>query len=139
MLSGDQRDCASLGDLLKTCVNLRLCDQRFKFCPLGQVRCPSAVHALSMAYGMTSFSHCLLHNVSLHDNQVVRQRWVVAGVAGLGVLALPQLPKHRQAEWQTLVRIQGPEAWEVLVAGEGAGSGAWLRPPRAQRRYNSTH
>ncbi len=40
MQSGDQRDCASLGNVLKTCVNLRLCDQRFKFCPLGQVRCP---------------------------------------------------------------------------------------------------
>jgi hypothetical protein len=58
---------------------------------------------------------------------------------GAGGLALPLLPKHRQAEWQTLVRIQGPEAWEGLVAGEGAGSGAWPRPPRAQRRYNSKH
>ena len=97
---------------------------------------------------MTSFSHCLLHNVSLHDNQVVRQRWVVAGVTsemgggwcrGLGVLALPQLPKHRQAEWPTRARIQGSEAWEGFVAGDGAGSGAWLWPPRAQRRYNSKH
>ena len=58
---------------------------------------------------------------------------------GAGGLALPLLPKHRQAEWQTLARIQGSEAWEGVVAGEGAGSGAWPRPPRAQRRYNSTH
>jgi hypothetical protein len=88
---------------------------------------------------MASFSHCLLHNVSLHVVEAAPLRWVVAGVAGLGVLALPLLPKHRQAEWQTLVRIQGPEAWEGLVAGEGAGSEAWPRPPRAQRRYSSTH
>jgi hypothetical protein len=40
-------------------------------------------------------------------------------------------PLHRQAEWQALARIQGPEAWEGLVAGEGAGSGVWPRPPRA--------
>jgi hypothetical protein len=58
---------------------------------------------------------------------------------GAGGLALPLLPKHRQAEWPTLARIQGSEAWEGLVAGEGAGSGAWPRPPRAQRRYNSKH
>ena len=58
---------------------------------------------------------------------------------GAGGLALPLLPKHRQAEWHTLARMQGSEAWEGLVAGDGAGSGAWLWPPRAQRRYNSTH
>ncbi len=45
----------------------------------------------------------------------------MAGVAGWGCRAL--LPKHRQAEWQTLARIQGSEAWEGLVAGEGAGRG----------------
>ncbi len=48
-------------------------------------------------------------------------------------------PLHRQAEWQALARIQAPEAWEGLVAGESAGSGAWPWPPRAQRRFNSTH
>ncbi len=54
----------------------------------------------------------------------------------LGTATVPLLPKHRQAEWQTLAR--GPEAWRGLFAGEGAGSGARPRPPRAQRRYNST-
>ena len=129
----------SLDNVLKACVNLRLCDQGFQVLPPRSgalsLSCPCTEYGLW--YGFFFTLHCLLHNVSLHDNQVVRQRWVVAGVAGSGCRAL--LPKHRQAEWPTLVRIQGSEAWEGLVAGEDAGSGARPRPPRAQRRYNSMH